>query len=283
MPAKTDDEFQPPLVLAFAASDPTGGAGIQADILALASMGCHPLSVITAITVQDTTGVEAAFAVDADWVSDQARSLLEDMPVAAFKLGMLGSVENIATIAEILSDYPDIPLIFDPVLASGRGDQLADEEMVDAMIELLLPQTTILTPNSMEARRLAQGEDEDGHPSLAACAHKLLAAGCEQVLITGTHENTAQVINTLYAPRGVVREDKWDRLPGSYHGSGCTLASAIAANLACGLDIGDAVFEAQEYTWHTLANGFRPGMGQYIPDRFFWARGEDEPEPEEKH
>ena len=283
MPAKTDDELQPPLVLAFAASDPTGGAGMQADMLALASMGCHPLSVITAITVQDTTGVEAAFAVDADWVSDQARALLEDMLVGAFKLGMLGSVENIAVIAEILSDYPDIPLVFDPVLASGRGDQLADEEMVEAMIELLLPQTTILTPNSMEARRLAQGEDEDVHPSLAACAHKLLAAGCEHVLITGTHENTAQVINTLYAPRGVIRADKWDRLPGSYHGSGCTLASAIAANLACGLDIGDAVFEAQEYTWHTLANGFRPGMGQYIPDRFFWARGEDEPEPDEKH
>ena len=283
MPAKTDDELQPPLVLAFAASDPTGGAGMQADVLALASMGCHPLSVITAITVQDTTGVEAAFAVDADWVSDQARALLEDMLVGAFKLGMLGSVENIAVIAEILSDYPDIPLVFDPVLASGRGDQLADEEMVEAMIELLLPQTTILTPNSMEARRLAQGEDEDVHPSLAACAHKLLAAGCEHVLITGTHENTAQVINTLYAPRGEIRADKWDRLPGSYHGSGCTLASAIAANLACGLDIGDAVFEAQEYTWHTLANGFRPGMGQYIPDRFFWARGEDEPEPDEKH
>ena len=283
MPAKTDDELQPPLVLAFAASDPTGGAGMQADMLALASMGCHPLSVITAITVQDTTGVEAAFAVDADWVSDQARALLEDMLVGAFKLGMLGSVENIAVIAEILSDYPDIPLVFDPVLASGRGDQLADEEMVEAMIELLLPKTTILTPNSMEARRLAQGEDDDVHPSLAACAHKLLAAGCEHVLITGTHENTAQVINTLYAPRGVIRADKWDRLPGSYHGSGCTLAAAIAANLACGLDIGDAVFEAQEYTWHTLANGFRPGMGQYIPDRFFWARGEDEPEPDEKH
>src|SRR6185369_4038456 len=120
----------PPLVLTFAASDPTGGAGIQADLMTLASMGCHPLSVITAITVQDTTGVEAAFAIDADWVADQARALLEDVPIAAFKLGMLGSVETIAAIAEIISDYPDIPLVFDPVLASGRGDQLADEEMV---------------------------------------------------------------------------------------------------------------------------------------------------------
>ncbi len=284
MPAMSTDDFQPPLVLTFAASDPTGGAGIQADLMTLASMGCHPLSVITAITVQDTTGVEAAFAVDADWVSDQARALLEDVPVAAFKLGMLGSVENIAAIAEIISDYPDIPLVFDPVLASGRGDQLADEEMVEAMIELLLPQTTILTPNSLEARRLAQDDDDEKQPSLLICAQKLLSAGCEHVLITGTHENTAQVINTLYAAAGQIREDLWDRLPGSYHGSGCTLASAIAANLACGLDIGEAVFEAQEYTWHTLAHGFRPGMGQHVPDRFFWARADDdEAEPEEKH
>jgi hydroxymethylpyrimidine/phosphomethylpyrimidine kinase len=272
----SDDEIQPPLVLTFAASDPTGGAGIQADVMTLASMGCHPLSVITAITVQDTAGVEAAMALDADWVADQARALLEDVPVAAFKLGMLGSVEIIAAIAEIVSDYPDIPLVFDPVLASGRGDQLSDEEMVDAMIELLLPQTTILTPNSLEARRLAQDDDDDSQPSLAACAHKLITSGCEHVLITGTHENTQQVINVLYALRGQVREDKWERLPGSYHGSGCTLASAIAANLACGLSLEDAVFEAQEYTWQTLLHGFRPGMGQHIPDRFFWARGDDE-------
>lgn len=276
MPTTSPDDFQPPLVLTFAATDPTGGAGIQADLMTLSSMGCHPLSVVTAITVQDTAGVEAAFAIDADWVADQARALLEDMPVAAFKLGMLGSVEIIAAIAEIISDYPDVPLVFDPVLASGRGDQLSDEEMVEAMIELLLPQTTILTPNSLEARRLAQDDDDDSRPSQEACAHKLLTAGAEHVLITGTHENTQQVINTLYGAKGRIREDKWDRLPGSYHGSGCTLASAIAANLACGLAIEDAVFEAQEYTWHTLANGFRPGMGQYIPDRFFWARGEDE-------
>ncbi len=145
-------------MLTFAASDPSGGAGMQADILTLASMGCHPLSVITAITVQDTLGVEALQPIDADWVADQARCLLEDMPVDAFKIGVLGSVENIAAIAEILSDYPDVPLVLDPVLASGRGDELASDEMMHAMRELLLPQTTILTPNSIEARRLAEAE-----------------------------------------------------------------------------------------------------------------------------
>jgi len=272
-------ELVPPIVLTFAGSDPTGGAGLQADIMTLSSMGCHPLSVVTAITVQDSAGVEALFPVAADWVADQARALLEDMPVAAFKIGMLGSVENIAAIAEILSDYPHIPLILDPVLASGRGDELASEEIIAALTELLLPQTTILTPNSLEARRLALDEDiEDDDPDLAECARRLVDAGSEYVLVTGTHENTPKVINTLYSDAGVVRADSWDRLPGSYHGSGCTLASAIAANLANGLDIPDAVRDAQEYTWQALAGGFRPGMGQHFPDRFFWAReSEDEP------
>ncbi len=266
-------DFLPPIVLAFAASDPTGGAGIQADIMTLASMGCHPLSVITAITVQDTAGVEDVLPIDADWIADQARAVLEDVPVAAFKLGMLASVEAIAAIAEIIADYPDIPLIFDPVLASGRGDQFANEDMIDAMLELLLPQTTLLTPNSLEARRLALDEEGDvDSPDLAECARLIISAGCEYVLITGTHENSEQVVNTLYGERGVVRSDKWQRLSGSYHGSGCTLASAIAANLAHGLDLAEAVRDAQDYTWQTLAAGFRPGMGQYLPDRFFWAR-----------
>jgi hydroxymethylpyrimidine/phosphomethylpyrimidine kinase len=277
MPAET--ELLPPIVLSFAASDPTGGAGVQADIMTLASMGCHPLSVVTALTVQDTTGVEDILAIDAGWVADQARALLEDIPVAVFKFGMLGSVEAIAAIAEIVADYPDIPLVFDPVLASGRGDQLADEEMVEAMIGLLLPHTTILTPNSLEARRLALDEESpDDDPTLSECARRLVSAGAEYVLVTGTHENTAQVLNTLYGARGQIRADKWDRLPGNYHGSGCTLASAIAANLANGLNVENAVHDAQEYTWQALAAGFRPGMGQYIPDRFFWARQEGEPD-----
>jgi hydroxymethylpyrimidine/phosphomethylpyrimidine kinase len=220
------------------------------------------------------------------------------MPVVAFKVGMVGSVENIAAIAEVVADYPDIPLILDPVLASGRGDELASDEMIAAMTELLLPQTTIITPNSQEARRLARAlpqdeDDEEGgvadadsdkdndDPDLAECARRILRMGCEYVLITGTHENTPQVVNTLYNDQGVVRTDTWERLPGSYHGSGCTLASAISATLANGLDIPEAVREAQEYTWQSLAAGFRPGMGQFIPDRFFWAREMNEGRDEE--
>jgi hydroxymethylpyrimidine/phosphomethylpyrimidine kinase len=277
MPPTDRDPAFPPLVLAFAASDPSGGAGIQADLLTLASMGCHPLSVITAITVQDTLGVEALQPIDAEWVSDQARCLLEDMPIDAFKIGALGSVENIAAIAEILSDYPDVPLVLDPVLASGRGDELATEEMLHALRELLLPQTTIVTPNSMEARRLA-GTDDEEEAALAVCAERLISEGAEFVLITGTHEPTPQVVNTLYGKNGVVRSDTWPRLPGSYHGSGCTLAAAIAAMLANGLDLPEAVREAQDYTWQALQKAYRPGMGQMLPDRLFWAREAEDAE-----
>jgi hydroxymethylpyrimidine/phosphomethylpyrimidine kinase len=271
MPADSESAF-PPIVLAFAASDPSGGAGIQADLLTLSSMGCHALSVVTALTVQDTLGVEGILAIDSDWVADQARALLEDMPVDAFKVGVLGSVANIAAIAEIVSDYPDIPLVLDPVLASGRGDELATDEMAHALRELLLPQTTILTPNSMETRRLADIDDDE--PSLAQCAARLVAAGCEYVLVTGTHEATPQVVNTLYGKGGIVRSDTWPRLPHQYHGSGCTLASAIAAMLANGLELAEAVREAQDYTWHALEKAYRPGMGQHLPDRLFWARDE---------
>lgn len=256
----------PPIVLTFAGSDPTGGAGLQADVLTLASMGCHPLSVLTAITVQDTHGVESIEAVDAVRVRAQAEALLSDMRVAAFKLGVLGSADNIRAIADLIADYPDVPLVVDPVLASGRGDALASRDMLSLLRELIVPLATIVTPNSMEARRLGEAA------SLSQCAQRLLDAGAEHVLVTGTHEAGEEVVNTLYDRAGVVREDRWPRLPGSYHGSGCTLASAIAAALANRRAMPEAVRDAQEFTWQSLANGFKPGAGQSIPDRFFWAR-----------
>lgn len=274
----------PPVVLTFAGFDPSGGAGIQADLLTLASMGCHPLSVVTALTIQDSARVSDIDPVDARWVADQARELLEDMQVDAFKIGMIGSVENCVAIAEVVSDYPDIPLILDPVLASGGGHEFATDDLIDAINELLLPQTTILTPNSLEVRRLARALMGDASSAewedllLEHCAAQLLEGGCEYVLITGTHENTSEVINTLYRADQdsdaivLVRQDAWPRLPGSYHGSGCTLASALAATLANGVDLTEAVRDAQEYTWNTLKWAFRPGMGQHIPDRLFWAR-----------
>src|SRR5262249_5971158 len=153
-------------------------------------------------------GVEDVLALEAEWVADQARCVLEDMPVTAFKIGVVGSIENVTAIAEIVSDYPEIPLVLDPVMASGRGDEFATDEMIAAMRELLVPQTTIITPNSIEARRLVQEDGEDDI-ELADCARRLLATGCEYVLITGTHENTPLVTNTLFGPDGVLRTDNW--------------------------------------------------------------------------
>ncbi len=266
----------PPSILTFAGTDPSSGAGLQADLLTFASIGCHPLSVITAITVQDTVGVDNVIATDAELVNEQARAILEDAEVTAFKLGLMGSIENIAVIAEIMADYPDIPLMIDPILTSGRGDALTSDEMMSAMSELLFPQATIITPNSIEARRFAFAEDENIQASIDDSAAQLLAMGPEYVLITGTHERTAQVTNSLYGDNKLLKSYHWERLPYSFHGAGCTLTSAIAACMAHGLDVENAIEEAQEYTWQTLKNGFRLGMGQMIPDRMFWARDEED-------
>jgi hydroxymethylpyrimidine/phosphomethylpyrimidine kinase len=165
------------------------------------------------------------------------------------------------------------------VLTSGRGDEFANEDVLQAIRELLVPQSTIITPNTPELRRLALEEDEE-NAGIEVLALRLIELGAEYVLVTGTHESTSEVINTLFHEKGIVRSDVWQRLPGSYHGSGCTLASAIAATMARGLDVGDAVREAQEYTWQTLKFGFRPGMGQFVPDRLFWARDDDEDPPD---
>ncbi|HUQ76899.1 MAG TPA: hydroxymethylpyrimidine/phosphomethylpyrimidine kinase [Burkholderiales bacterium] len=252
------------MVLTFAASDPTGGAGLQADLLTIAALGCHPLSVVTGLTVQDTVGVARMFALDPAWIRDQAKCLLDDMEVAAFKAGVLGSAANVRAVSEIVAAHSQAPFVVDPVLASGRGDPLTADGALGALRKLILPRTTVLTPNSIEARRLAAPDTD-----LAACARRMVGDGCKYVLITGTHEPGPEVVNTLYDERGIVREDRWPRLPASYHGSGCTLASAIAARLAHNADVVEAVREAQKFTWQSLAAGFRAGAGQLLPNRFF--------------
>jgi hydroxymethylpyrimidine/phosphomethylpyrimidine kinase len=245
----TEQQSPVPVVMVFSGNDPSGGAGIQADIESLIShvLGYTPL--------------------DGGLIVEQARTVLEDMPVHAFKLGLLASSEAVEAIHAILNDYPDIPVIVDPVLASGSGTMIAEEDVIDAISELLLPQATVLTPNSHEARVLAPEGD-----TLDACAMALLEHGTEFVLITGTHENTPDVINTLYANNRIMETFTWDRLEGSFHGSGCTLAASIAGLMAQGLEPFTAIHEAQEYTWQALSEGYRIGMGQQIPNRLFWAR-----------
>jgi hydroxymethylpyrimidine/phosphomethylpyrimidine kinase len=259
----------PPIVLTLAGSDPTSGAGLQADALTLAALGCHPLSVVTAITVQDTVGVTSVHAIAAHRLVEQARAVLDDMRVAAIKVGMVGTAENAAAIAQLAADHPDVPLVVDPVLASGRGDSLADAATIVALREQLIPRATVVTPNSIEARRLAFPDADAAARSLDEAAARLVMLGARFVLVTGTHEDTPDVVNTLYGAGGVVASDRWERLAGDYHGSGCTLASAIAGFLALGRAAPEAVREAQRYAWQTLAHAFRPGRGQLIPDRFF--------------
>jgi hydroxymethylpyrimidine/phosphomethylpyrimidine kinase len=186
----------------------------------------------------------------------QANVLLAESKVAAFKAGVLASPDNVRAVAAILDQHKNVPLVLDPVLASGRGDALASDAVRAALVEALIPLTTVLTPNTLEAEQLGG-------------AQRLLDAGARYVLVTGTHDDTSEVINRLYDRRGLVREDRWKRLPGSYHGSGCTLASAVAALLARGRAVPDAVREAQAYTWNALAAGFKSGAGQMLPDRFF--------------
>ncbi|CAK0756242.1 Hydroxymethylpyrimidine/phosphomethylpyrimidine kinase [Gammaproteobacteria bacterium] len=256
-----------PIVICFSGHDATAGAGLAADIETLMSLGCHPAPVVTAVTVQDTTNVKSFVPLLPSLVTDQARTVLEDMGVAVIKIGMIGSIENVEAIHSILRDYPSLPVVLDPVLRAGGGTPLGDDELVQAITELLLPLTTILTPNSQEARALAPAAD-----TLDACAHQILETGCRYVLITGTHERTEQVINTFYGNHRTLESFTWNRFEQVYHGSGCTLASAIAALLAQGMNPNSAVREAQEYTWTALRYGYRVGMGQLIPDRLFWAR-----------
>ena len=246
----------PPIVLTFAASDPTGGAGLQADVLTLAALGCHPLSVLTGLTVQDTRGVDHLEPIAEELVTRQASRVLAESKVAAFKVGVLASADNARAVAQVAAAHAHVPLVLDPVLASGRGDELASNAVQAALLEWLVPRATVVTPNTVEAQRLGGVEH-------------LLERGCRYVLVTGTHEPSAEVTHKLYGPGGLVREDRWQRLPELFHGSGCTLASAIAAQLAKGRTVSEAVREAQEFTWRALAAGFRSGAGQWLPNRFF--------------
>lgn len=265
-----------PLVLTFGAADPVGAIGIQADLASFAAMGCHGLSVITTILIGDTARIEDSQVVDADWVADQARVVLEDMPVAAFKVGAIGSIENISVIAEIVSDYPDIPLILDPFI-SAMPDQGSDaEDLLVATRELLIPQTTLFLTSAVELARLAETwREPTTDDTLALDAMRVIDMGCEYLFVTGTPGDVHDVANTLFDDSGMVRHDTWQRLPGSFSGAGCTLSATIAAMLANGVDVPEAVFEAQEFTHAALTGAHRLGMGKLVPDRYFWAREPD--------
>lgn len=252
----------PPTVLLIAGNDPSGGAGLAADIQAVSAAGAHPAPVVAALTVQDSRDVARVQAVDAVLVMEQARAVLADMRVTAIKLGLLADAAVGRAVAALLREHPDIPVVVDPVLAASGGGRLAKDALLTVYLKELFPLASLITPNALESRRLVSGATD-----VTGRAHALLATGAKHVLIKGADEDGPEVHNHLFGPGGAHKEFTWPRLPGSYHGSGCTLASAIAARLALGLPMHQAVADAQRYTWEALKRGWKPGRGQHIPRR----------------
>jgi hydroxymethylpyrimidine/phosphomethylpyrimidine kinase len=251
----------PPLVLCLSGLDPTGGAGIQADIEAIAATGAHALPVVTALTVQDTRNVVSSTAVNPDLIARQIDALIADCRIAAVKIGLLGDATQVDLIVERLTTL-DVPVVCDPVLRAGGGTDLVTAGLLAALRERLLPRVTVLTPNAAEARRLASGAED-----VSGCAQSLLARGCRHVLITGGDEPGASVVNIWFTSGQIPRRFEWTRLPETFHGAGCTLAAAIAARLAHGAAIGAAIEDAQRWTQKALEHALRVGKGRRVPRR----------------
>ncbi len=253
-----------PCVLVFAGSDPSGGAGIQADIETISTLGAHPLSVITALTVQDNDRVFSVHPVPVQLLEQQARALLNKIDVAAIKIGIVGNRANADAMAEIIKlikvRQPDLPVVLDTVLASGHGDALAVENAIDVLTPLISI-ATLITPNLPEAIALCRGEWR------LETQVELLLRDCPNVLIKGGHGADADVVTNRWFSHGASRSWTWPRVAGAFHGTGCTLASAIAALLAQGQSVADAIDLAQGYCHQALETAYAIADGQRIPHR----------------
>lgn len=251
-----------PRVLCLSGHDPSGGAGIHADLEAIAAQGAHALTVITTLTVQNTLNVQRTVAIPVALMADQLAMLGDDGPIAAIKIGLIGDVGQVPLLADLIRRHPGIPVIVDPVLRAGGGTDLVNAALQAALLKTLLPLIDLLTPNAAEARRLAGGES-----SIPDCVERLLAHGCRNLLVTGGDEPGDTVINTWFQPGADPVHFEWPRLPGTFHGAGCTLASAIAGQLACGASMAQAVSQGQRWTQTTLATAIGVGRGRSIPYR----------------
>jgi hydroxymethylpyrimidine/phosphomethylpyrimidine kinase len=243
--------------------------GIQSDLAAFGALGCHGLSVTTGLLVADSARVEDTYEIDADWLVDQARLILEDMPVAAFKVGALTSIEQASAIAEIISDYPELPFILDPFLSSLPDSGLADDDMLGAIRQILAPQATVLLLSQVELARMAETWREGGGDMLAEDVAELTGSGCAYVLVTGTGGAQATRSNTLFDEDGLVATFDWRHLPGPFVGAGSTMSAALAAYMARGSDPLAAARAAHEFTSGALAHAQRFGMGKLVPNKFF--------------
>ena len=251
------------VVLAIAGHDPSGAAGIQADIETIAAAGCQCISLITALTIQNTSEFLDLIPQQTEQFRQQCLTLLSDIDVDACKIGLIGNLSIAEIITEILDQLNDVPVVYDPVMNAGVGKSLATEELTAYVSRELLRRADVLTPNCSEARQLT------GHEDIYEAGKQLVASGCQHVLVTGADEDTAQVCNILFQGQAEPVHYDWERLAGMYHGSGCTLSSAIAAYLANGMEPITAIETAQEFTWKSLKNGRRYGLNQIHPDRFY--------------
>jgi hydroxymethylpyrimidine/phosphomethylpyrimidine kinase len=287
----------PACVMCFNASDPSGAGGMAGDVATIAAMGAHALPVVTSIVMRDTADIFDQHEIDADAVAEQARTILEDVTIAGWKVGFLGTADNVSAVAEVLSDYTDIPLVsYLPNLSWMEEDAL--QPYLDAFRELILPATEVLVGSHKTLQDFLLPEwDSERPPSARELAVAAGEHGTRYVLVTGimlASKGTEQFIdNVLASPTGAITGEKFERFDTSFVGAGDTLAAALAALLAAGSELQPAVGEALSFLDQSLDSGFRPGMGHVVPDRFFWALpppeegeegGEDgmpEPEPED--
>lgn len=260
------EQVSVPVVLTLSSHDPSGCTGIQADIESCISLGCHCTPVITALCARDTRDLKDITPIDSAFLIEQVRAILEDMPVQAIKLGFLGQVTHIEAVHTILQDYPHIPVVLEPVSQLVAAPHAQTQAIREATKSLLFPLSTLSTPDLVEAHELAQQGD-----TLDACAQEILEYGSDYTLITGAARNQNYYENRLYNHQGLVKNYRWKRLSVFAHGAGATLSASIAAYLAHGLRLLDAVEQGQNFTWHTLSASRRLGMGDNIPNRLFWA------------
>jgi hydroxymethylpyrimidine/phosphomethylpyrimidine kinase len=275
-PSNDQDPARPACVLVFNANDPSGAGGLAADVMAIGSVGAHALSVVTGAYARDTADIFDHFPFDEDAVSEQARAILEDVPVQVIKVGFAGTPENLSAIAEIASDYADVPLVaYMPDLSWWNEVQI--DLYLDAFRELVLPQTTVLVGNYSTLRRwLLPDWTGDKNPfarDIARAAHEL---GVPYTLVTGMVLPDQFIDNALASPQVVLCSEKFERFEAVFSGAGDTLSAALSALLASGTDLTEAVKEALAYLDRCLDGGFRPGMGHIVPDRLFWAQADDD-------
>ena len=270
-PLQDEEAHAPACVMSFNASEASGAGGLAGDVATIAAMGAHCLPVVTAIVLRDTAEIFEHQTLDADTIAEQARNILEDVPITAWKVGFLGSAEGVSAVAEVLSDYPDVPLVaYLPSVAWLDEEQ--QQSYLDAFRELVLPQAHVLVGNHKTLTDFLLPDWEADRPAspreLAVAAAK---HGAAHVLVTGISLANQFVDNVLANSHGPITGEKFERVEVSFIGAGDTLSAALAALLSVGADIQSAVGEALSFLDQALEAGFRPGMGNMLPDRFFWA------------